>query len=489
MSISPLALAPDPWSSIKGESPAEEEMKHKILFIDGDDKSCGLMRSLFEPRGYEISCTPTIPSGIQLVKSLKPDLVILGLKLPMDGTEVIEKIKCLSDSPAIVVITNHPEIKAAIRTAQIPASDYLTRPIDEEELFAVVRRALEEKILRAEVNELRKKLENGDALTDQFGPSAQSRHIIEQVNIAAPTDYTVLLVGETGTGKEVVARALFNQSERRKKPYIAIDCGAIPGALLESELFGHEKGAFSGADRRKMGQFQLADGGTILLDEIGNLPVSLQPKLLRVLESKYFHPVGAAKSSPMNVRFIAATNYDLQERVHQGLFRADLYFRLAQYAITLSPLRERPDDIPFLAQRFLEEAGVELRRPVTRIRPAAAKILQQYNWPGNVRELKNVMRQAILKTKLLEIDGDILTDLIGKTSDVHQPRKSNSPFGTSLKQAGNDAANEAEKSLICEALRISEGNKTQAARDLKTDFKTLHLKMRSLGIRAADFMP
>jgi len=276
-------------------------------------------------------------------------------------------------------------------------------------------------------------------------------------------------------------------SERRAKPFIALDCGAIPELLLESELFGHEKGAFTGAERRKEGRFQLAEGGTLFLDEVGNLPLGLQAKLLRVLESRQVHSVGATKATPMDVRFVAATNHDLESRVTESRFRADLYFRLAQYTISLPALRERPTDIRHLAERFLQEASVELRRPVRHIPPDVMKMLERHDWSGNVRELRNVMRQAVLESKDLVLHRPLVQRLLGKGRPG--PGAASSAAGKSLKEAADEAAREAERRAICETLRATRGNKSQAAKALKTDYKTLHVKMKILGIRARDFAP
>jgi transcriptional regulator with GAF, ATPase, and Fis domain len=298
-------------------------------------------------------------------------------------------------------------------------------------------------------------------------------------------------VGETGTGKELVAQAIHRQSPRRRKPFVALDCGAIPETLLESELFGHERGAFTGADRRKQGQFQLAEGGTCFLDEVGNLPSTLQAKLLRVLESRQVQPVGAEKPSALDVRFVAATNEELEARAAQREFRSDLYFRLAQYTIALPRLRDRVGDIPVLTQRFVEEASIELRRPVREVTPAAIQTLQRYHWPGNVRELRNVIRRAVLQAKDHVIRSEDVQPMLGVAGSelvpgTHQS-KVPTPITQSLREIAEAATRGAERHAICEALRLAQGNKSQAARALQTDFKTLHLKMRLLGVEASAF--
>jgi two-component system nitrogen regulation response regulator GlnG len=322
-----------------------------------------------------------------------------------------------------------------------------------------------------------------------MGPSPQIREVIAQVGTVATSTFTVLVLGETGTGKELVAQAIHRQSDRRKKPFIALDCGAIPEHLLESELFGHEKGAFTGADRRKAGRFQVAEGGTCFLDEIGNLPLTLQAKLLRALESKQVQPVGAERASPIDIRFVAATNNDLQTKVSDGTFRADLYFRLAQYTIALPPLRQRPEDIAHLARRFVAEASFELRRPVQELLPEALDLLQRHDWPGNVRELRNVIRRAVLQTEGLVISP---VDLRASLSAVTTESPAAAPAATAgrpLRDIAEEAARAAERAAILDTLRTTKGNKSQAARALQTDYKTLHVKMKHLGIRARDFAP
>jgi two-component system nitrogen regulation response regulator GlnG len=321
-----------------------------------------------------------------------------------------------------------------------------------------------------------------------MGPSPQIQGVIAQVGTVAASTFTVLILGETGTGKELVAQAIHRQSDRRKRPFIALDCGAIPEHLLESELFGHEKGAFTGADRRKAGQFQVAEGGTCFLDEIGNLPLTLQAKLLRALESKQVQPVGAERASPIDIRFVAATNHDLQAKVSEGAFRADLYFRLAQYTIALPPLRQRAEDIAHLARRFLAETSFELRRPVQELLPEALDQLQRHDWPGNVRELRNVIRRAVLQTDGLVISPRDLSASLKAVSTEAAPAAP-AAAGRPLKDIADEAAHTAERHAITETLRATKGNKSQAARALQTDYKTLHVKMKHLGIRARDFAP
>jgi len=472
-------------------------MARTLLIIDDDKTNCLLITRIFAGEGVEVTAAHDGLAGIERARLHPPDVVLLDLRLPgLDGLEVLARLKQEGPALPVVMLTAHQDIKTAVRATQLGAFDYLTKPFHNEEIVAVVRRALQTRALELEVEDLRRQLGEGGGLAVRMGPSPEVRALVEQVRTVAETNYTVLVIGETGSGKELVAQAIHRESDRRAKPFVAIDCGAIPEQLLESELFGHEKGAFTGAEKKKQGQFQLAQGGTFFLDEVGNLPLNLQAKLLRVLESRQVQAVGADKSAALDLRFVAATNNDLQVRASDGHFRADLYFRLAQYTISLPALKDRPLDIPYLALRFLAEASVELRRPVQQIVPSALELLEAHTWPGNVRELRNVIRQAVLVTKDLMIGKDIVRTLLGKpvaakTGATRQaPGAAVAPrAGTSLREVAAEAAEAAERRAISEALRATRGNKSQAARKLDTDFKTLHLKMKRFGIRARDFLP
>jgi DNA-binding NtrC family response regulator len=462
-------------------------MVRTLLVIDDDEPSCRLVKAIFKEEGFDVSAAFDGATGLERVTTEKPELVLLDLKLGKeDGLEVLTQLKAMDPLLPVVMLSGDGELRAAVRATQLGAFDFLEKPIDHEEIVVVVRRALETKELQREVADLRRQLGEGGSLTSQMGSSPQMRRVIDQVRTVSDSNLTVLIEGETGTGKELVAQAIHRESSRRQKPFIALDCGAIPGQLLESELFGHERGAFTGAHRRKAGRFELAEGGTFFLDEVSNLPMTLQAKLLRVLESRQVQTVGGAKATSMDVRFVAATNNDLQARVTEGEFRADLYFRLAQYTILLPPLRERPTDIKFLAQRFLEEATLELRRPVHVIDPDAMEALEQHLWPGNVRELRNVIRQGVLQTKDHAIHRQAVRELLGKAKSAAPPAALRTAE-KSLKDIADEAANVAEREAISQTLRATKGNKSQAARALRTDYKTLHLKMKKFGMRGRDF--
>jgi|KBSSwiStaDraftv2_1062776.scaffolds.fasta_scaffold32953_2 DNA-binding NtrC family response regulator len=465
-------------------------MKNRVLVVDDEEAGCRLVKSIFTAEGFDVVMAYDGREALKRVDGDRPDVLLLDVRLPeLDGLQVLERVKATHPGLPVVMLTGSSDVKTAVRATQLGAFDYLTKPIDRKEVVLVVKRALEMGALKREVEVLRQRVKKDDAddLAEQMGSSTQIERVFEQVATVAASNFTVLILGETGTGKELVAHAIHRQSERQAKPFVALDCGAIPDLLLESELFGHERGAFTGADRKRVGSFQLADGGTCFLDEVGNLPLNLQAKLLRVLESRQVQPVGAARPSAIDIRFVAATNQDLQARVAHGAFRADLYFRLAQYTIALPPLRERTADIPHLTRRFLREASVELRRPVQEVLPPAIEALERHQWPGNVRELRNVVRQAVLQSQELVISASAVRAALGAGQPVASPPVVEAPVNGSLKEIADEAAREAEHAAIVRALRVSSGNKSRAAQALRTDYKTLHRKMKAFGIRARDF--
>jgi two-component system nitrogen regulation response regulator GlnG len=339
---------------------------------------------------------------------------------------------------------------------------------------------------RADGEKLRRLLPGRDSLSELMGPSRQVERIVQQVTQVAGSPLTVLIQGETGTGKELVARAIHHESLRRRGPFIALDCGAIPETLIESELFGHEKGAFTGADQRKTGYFQLAQGGSLFLDEIVNLPLITQAKLLRALQERVVHPLGGRRAVPVDVRIVATSNVPLEREVRASRFRQDLYYRLNEFTITLPALRERAEDILYLANRFLAEAGLEFGRPIDGISDDAAQLLVQYPWPGNVRQLRSIIRQAVLLSR----DGIQSEHLLGlcaesfATSPVADSDEA--PAGRSLKAIAAAAAADAERRAIGQALKVTKGNKSAVARLLGINYKTLLLKVKRYGALTPD---
>jgi DNA-binding NtrC family response regulator len=457
-----------------------DKSEAKILITDDNLMNRRLLAAVFESQGFQIRLAESGEEALKEIAAELPSVLLLDLRMPgMDGLEVLRKAKEVAPQLPVILLTAHGDLPDAVQAIKLGAYDFLARPINNDKLVLTVRRALERQQLMGEVQDLRRQLDAASSL-GRFNTSGQAiRGIVHQIQQVAGSSLTVLIQGETGTGKELVARAIHQQSSRSAKPFVAIDCGAIPENLLESELFGYEKGAFSGADRRKEGYFQTAEGGSMFLDEVANLPVGTQAKLLRVIQERHVQPLGGTRSFPMNIRFIAAANEALDSQVSAGRFRQDLYYRLAEFIIVLPPLRERRDDILPLARRFQEEASVELRRPVQGISDAAAEILVNHNWPGNVRELRNLVRQAVLQASGPMIDvSDIRQVGMKRTASASITAEVAVPMGSSLKEISDSASAAAEKQAIVEALRASRGNKSRAARLLKVDYKTLHVKIK-----------
>jgi DNA-binding NtrC family response regulator len=448
-----------------------------ILVCDDVAANRRLLSAVFRAEGFDVLTVDDGHAAISAVEARPPNLVVLDLSMPgLDGLQTLARLKALHPELPVVMLTAHGDVPSAVEAIKLGADDFLTRPVHNDKLVLTVRRALERHALVSEVAELRRRLA-GDGLAAVMGPSEKVQRLARDVGKVAGTAMTVLLLGETGTGKELVARAIHAASPRAGRPFVAIDCGAVPDTLLESELFGYEKGAFTGADRRKEGTLELASGGTLFLDEIGNLTPVTQAKLLRVLQERRVTPLGATRSVPLDVRIIAATNEALDGA--DSRFRSDLYYRLSEFVIRLPPLRARSEDVRPLAARFLEEACMELSRKV-RLAEDALRLLEEQPFPGNVRELRNVVRQAVVAAEGTEIAAPDLVPLLRAQGAA--PERGPPPPGASLREVAEHAAAEAERVAIIEALARTGGNKSQAARLLKVDFKTLHVKMRRMGI-------
>jgi DNA-binding NtrC family response regulator len=475
-------------------------VKLRILVTDDDPTNRRLLSAVFEAEGFEVVAVADGAAAIEQIAASAPALALVDVRMPgLSGIETLRKIRELAPHLPVIMLTSHGEIADAVEATRLGAYDFLVRPIPNQKLVLTAKRAMEREGLETEVRDLRRRLSAAGDLVRLMGPSGQVRDVVRMVEEVAPTMLTALILGETGTGKELVARAIHHQSGREKAPFVPLDCGAIPDTLLESELFGHEKGAFSGAERKREGHVQAAEGGTLFLDEIGNLSTTTQAKLLRVLQERRVQPLGSSKAVPVDVRFIAATNENLDQRVAAGDFRQDLYYRLAEFTIRLPPLRERREDVGPLAVRFMEEAGLELRRPVTALSAAAQQLLCGHDWPGNVRELRNVVRQSVLQAQDMIVQADDVRRLMGTAprNEAGPPPGSEPGVaprneraapgqGASLREISAAASLEAEKGAILEALRAARGNKSEAARMLQTDFKTLHLKMKRYGLQRDD---
>ena len=460
----------------------------KILVVDDEAEIRSLLAAVLQNKGYEVVTAEDGAAALQAVPRERPAVILMDLSMPrLNGMDALPEIKRLDGEVPVIICTAHADLATAVRAMKLGAYDYLTKPFDVELLILTLERAVERHRLHSRIEEL-KRQGQGSSLAERMGGSRAIAQVIQQVTQVAESNFTVLVQGETGTGKELVARAIHQQSPRRTAPFVAVDCGAIPETLVESELFGHERGAFTGAQARREGHFQLAKGGTLFLDEIGNVPLATQAKLLRALEQREVNPLGATRTVAVDARIIAATNSELEESVKAGRFRADLYYRLSEFTIALPPLRSRRDDIMHLSQRFLDEVSMELRRPVRRIADEAMQVLLHHDWPGNVRELRNVVRKAAL------LATDVVTPehVPALSASVPAPsRAAAEPMGEdlSLREVAELAAGQAEREIIRHALESTKGNKSQAARLLRTDYTTLHAKMKRYGISARDFTP
>ena len=459
--------------------------------------------------GVTVETADSAAAALDLIGARDYDAIVTDIKMPgMDGLALLAEIRTQRPGTPTLIITGHGENDLVVGALRGGACDFIQKPIDRDYLVAALHRAMEtceasrrarerqlalerhlgelEAIVEERAHRLRgRKTVSESPLTWMEGSTGQMLRVIHQIKQVASSPLTVLIEGETGTGKELAARAIHQLSARCDQPFVAIDCGAIPDTLIESELFGYEKGAFTGAYQRKEGQFQLAGGGTLFLDEIVNLPLPTQAKLLRALQQRRVQPLGSKQAVPVAVRIIAASNVPLEQEVRLGRFRADVYYRLNEFAITLPPLRDR-DNILQLATGFLEEASIELDRPCRRISEAAAQVLLGYRWPGNVRELRNAIRRASLLAWEM-VEPEHLSVLPVDPPLASAGLKETAPMGFSLKELAEAAAVDAEGRAIRLALEATHGNKSEAARLLRVDYKTLHLKMKHYGITAAQF--
>jgi DNA-binding NtrC family response regulator len=463
--------------------------KFKVLIVDDDEMICKVLSGLIKKEGFEPLVALEGERALGIVRAETPDLLLVDYKMPgMNGMEVLRQAKDMDPDLPVVLITGHANYQGAVEAIKAGAHDYLSKPFDNNEVIRVVHRALGERDLKLKVRNLSSQLKYNPSLQEKMGPSDAIAKLISEVNRVAESDFTVIIIGETGSGKELVARAIHDASSRRKGPFIPVDCGAIPETLLESELFGHEKGSFTGADSQKPGKFEVAQGGTIFLDEISNMPIGSQAKLLRALQEKKAYRVGGTKPLNVDVRLLTASNRDLHELAHSGSFRQDLFYRLNEFTITIPPLRERKDDIPYLAKRFLDQANLELTKQIKGFSESAINVLFTYNWPGNVRQLRSIIRRAALLAE------DMITEkhLELKRADVpglaFTPKIQGAPWTTlSLKEIVQQSIDAVEREVFNEVLKHTGGNKAKASRLLQIDYKTMHEKVKKLGIQMEKF--
>ena len=459
----------------------------KILVVDDEPNIRSLLGECLVAAGFETVEAGDGDEAIAAVQAERPSVIVLDVNMPRQGgMEALPELKRIAPDVPVIMCTARMDVPTAVRAMQLGAYDYLTKPFDPELLVLTVKRAYERQELVARIDLLKSQGE-GMSLAERMGSSRAIESVIQQVAKVARSSFTVLIQGETGTGKELVARAIHNQSPRRGKPFVAVDCGAIPETLVESELFGYERGAFTGAIRRKEGRLQAAGDGTVFLDEIGNLPLRMQAKLLRVLEERQVTLLGATRPVSVDARIIAASNVNVEDEIQAGRFRADLFYRLNEFGISLPALRDRREDIAHLARQFLDEVSMELRRPVHGITDETMELLGRHDWPGNVRELKNVIRKAALLATD-EVTPEFLPPLGASRTAGRSPVVDPAVVGElSLREVADVALADAERRAIREAMEAAKGNKSQAARLLRTDYSTLHAKMKRYGIAARDF--
>ncbi len=462
-------------------------MVPSVLIIDDEKHTrAGLQQALEE--NYDVSVASSADEAFNLMETQEFDVILTDLRMPgKSGLKVIDKALTLPNRPAVLMMTAYGNIETAVEAMRRGAVDFLTKPVNIERLEVLIQRALKTKVLEIEVRQLHERLDEKYNFQGIIGHSGALQSVIDRVKLVAPTKATILIDGESGTGKELIAQAIHQSSPRARAPFVAVHCAALSENLLESELFGHERGAFTGAMEKRIGRFESADGGTIFLDELGEISPSTQVKLLRFLETRTVERVGGSKPVELDVRLVAATNRNLEHQVREGKFREDLFFRLNVVRITMPPLRDRADDIPLLLAHYLKQFSDENRLPLLTVEPGAMRYLQAYPWPGNVRELRNFAENAVVLRhggKLTEYDlepkyrGDAAPLLLtapanGSASLIHS-----APTRPALlPPAGNLMMEDNEKRLLREALLKARGNRTEAAKLMGISRRTLHRKI------------
>jgi len=458
--------------------------KKRILVVEDEKAARDTMIDLLSEAGYEVQSAKNGEEAIEIVQESSFNLVITDLKMPKgDGLQVLEQVKKADPRTIVIICTGYGTVNTAVKAMKLGAYEYITKPIKIEEIKLVVQRALDYQRLQNENMLLQKQLKAKYRFKNLIGDSEVMQQIFQFIERIATTDSTVLICGESGTGKELVARAIHYNSDRRNRPMVPVNCGAIPEDLLESELFGYEKGAFTGALKTRIGRFELADGGTVFLDEIGDMSPALQVKVLRVLQEHEFERVGGIKSIKVDIRVIAATHRDLEKAVKQGAFREDLYYRLNVIPVILPPLRERKSDIPLLTRYFIERFNREKKRNIEGVSPEALKYLMRYHWPGNVRELENIIeRLVILKGEGTIEKEDLPENFLASEWTDMIPFVDIPDNGISF----NTAVSEFERELILRALNKTNWVKNRAAKLLQLKRTTLVEKMKKIHLNRED---
>jgi len=460
-------------------------MKENILIIDDDSAIRDGCSQVLKKSGYDVVESPTGKDGLEKIDRYEFDLVLVDLKLPdINGLDLIRATRERDQSVPIVVITGYGTIQNAVEAMRLGASDFLPKPFEPDELRLVVQRNLKAHRLAIENLYLREELKKKEGEKKIVWKSPQMEALFRQIRTIASTDSTVLITGESGTGKGLIARYIHEHSSRREFPFVSVDCSTLVPTLFESELFGHVKGAFTGAETSKIGKFELASGGTLFLDEIANVNLELQAKLLKAVEEKEISRVGSHRVTRVDVRIIAATNKDLRKEVEKGAFREDLFFRLNVLALRTPPLRERQGDIPELVRYFLEVFGKKYDRPRLCVTPALIGMFQEYSWPGNVRELENIMERLVIFSRGPVIDVEDLA-LAGVRIGERIDQKPETPSSNKPEGEGDKPLSlaEMERLHVISVLEQTGGNRTEAARLLGIDRKTLRQKLKRWGVQ------
>ncbi|HXJ32710.1 MAG TPA: sigma-54 dependent transcriptional regulator [Candidatus Eisenbacteria bacterium] len=460
-------------------------MAGRILIVDDEKAILVALRGLFTKEGYEVETASSGEEAVRKIEAGSFHVVVTDLSMEgISGMQVLERARAVDPDLAVVMITAHGSEKAAVQAMKLGAADYLPKPFDNDELRVVVRRAMEGALLKRDHRRLVEQVAGAYGFEQLIGASPAMRRVFETIARVADTDVTVLVRGESGTGKELVANALHYRSPRRARPLVKMNCAALSRELVESELFGHEKGAFTGAVARREGKFEAADGGTLFLDECGDMPLETQAKLLRAIQEKEFERVGGNQPIKVDVRLIAATNQDLEAAVKAGRFREDLYYRLRVIELVIPPLAERREDIPLLVDRFLADAAARFGRPVKPLTADALRACVAHQWKGNVRELKSAIEQALLLAPGDEIaTTDLFTVPEGAAPPAVPPSNGD---GRSFRDAKERVVAAFERDFILQALRRHGGNITKAAEDVGMYRQNFQQKMRELGITAED---
>lgn len=446
----------------------------KILIIDDNESLRYTLTSVLEESGFETCAVDDGHKGINEVKTNSYNLVICDMKIPgMDGMQILREIKKINPELPVLVLTAFGDIKNAVEAMKHGAHDYLTKPFNNEEMIINIRKALEVKYLNQEVNMLRKKYDESYKRDIIIGNTKPMKDLMEQIKVVSPTNLTVLLQGESGSGKEVIANMIHRLSDRKSGIFVAVDCGAIPEALIESELFGYEKGAFTDARTQREGKFEQAHGGTLFLDEITNLSDANQTKLLRAIEDRKITRLGGKKAKALDVRIIAASNIQLSRAVNNLSFRADLFYRLNEFHIDLPPLRERKEDIELFVNHFIDDANKEMNKSIESVSKEVMTKIMNHTWPGNIRELRNAIRRAVLLSH-----GNTVNSI-----HIHEMNEQQLIPEENHGQSFLDSARRAEKDIIMKAIEEAGGNKSKAAKILNMNERTLYRKIKSLGIQ------